>query len=244
MSRPRAVVLPHPPLLVPELTGPGAVAAEELRSACGAAVRSMIASEPPLVLLMGSGQVTRRHPGQAWGTLAGYGVPIEAPQEHTHVCGPGLPLSLTVGRWVLESSGYRGPLLMQEISVDEPTDRCARLGADLAAELADRSPGGVWLVLGDLSTKRTERAPGSFDPRAAAFDQQVELALSRGDPQAVLDLDCGLAVELGAAGRSVLQVLAAGWSAAAGAGAAGRAQAMIDYAGAPYGVGYVVARWN
>jgi hypothetical protein len=242
MSRPGAVVLPHPPLLVPQMTGPGAVAAEALREACTAAVRSVIESAPSLVLLVGPGRVTRRHPDDAWGTLAGYGVPVEAPRTpraDTRV--PELPLSLTLGRWLLDEAGHHGRLLLQEVSADEPAARCARLGAQLATELADRYPDAVWLVLSDLSTKRTDRAPGAFDPRAQAFDERIERALRQADPRQILELDPGIAAELGASGRSALQVFAGGWAARA---VAGRVTAAVDYSGAPYGVGYVVARWG
>jgi hypothetical protein len=240
VTRPSAVVLPHPPLLVPDLTGPGAAAAEALRSACTAALESMIDARPSLVLVVGAGMVTRRHPDHAWGTLAGYGVRIDAPREHSLTCAPSLPLSLTLGRWLLDRSGHCGALLLQEVSSDESPARCAELGEQLTDELADRAAGGVWLVLGDLSTKRTERAPGSFDPRAEAFDTAVEQAVGSGNPRRVLELDPGLAAELGATGRSVLQVLAGGWRAR---GDAAGGPVRIDYAGAPYGVGYLVARW-
>jgi hypothetical protein len=241
VNRPGAVVLPHPVLLVPQLTGPGPVAASALRAACAAAVRSLLDPQPSVVLMVGAGRVTLRHPDDAWGTLAGYGAAVSAPLPRP---GAGdtpaeLPLSLTVGRWLLDTVGYPGPVLMQQVALDEPADGCARLGADLAAELAHSHGDGVWLVLGDLSTMRTDRAPGAFDLRAESFDAQVERALAAGDPRQVLELDAALAAQLGVAGLSALKVLAGGW-----ASRSGRAEATIDYADAPYGVGYVVARWT
>jgi hypothetical protein len=97
------------------------------------------------------------------------------------------------------------------------------------------------MVLGDGTTRRTERAPGAFDPRAEPLDGAVEAALAAGDPDRLLDLDPAMAAALGVGGRVAWQVLAGAWKVLA----AGRsAQGRVDYAGAPFGVGYVVARWS
>ncbi len=90
--------------------------------------------------------------------------------------------------------------------------------------------------MGDLSARRAEEGgPGTYDERAAGFDAQVERALASGDPAALGALDVALGDELMVAGRAALQVLS---------GVPAPDTAEVTYAAAPYGVGYVVARWT
>jgi hypothetical protein len=237
----RAVVVPHPPLLLPELTGSGASAAEPLRAACAAAVRDLLDPAPAVVLLVGGGRATRVHLPGSWGTTGGLGVTVTAPVANAaRSVGPvpSLPLSLTVGCRLLDLAGHRGRLVLQEVDIQTGPQACARLGRELAAT----HPDAPWLVLGDGTVKRGERAPGAFDPRSEPFDDAVEVALRSGLPARLLSLDPVLAADLGAAGRAAWQVLAGGWDDAA----AGQppVPARVSYVGAPFGVGYIVARWG
>jgi len=93
------------------------------------------------------------------------------------------------------------------------------------------------LVVGDGTAKRTEKAPGHFDPRAEAFDLAVESALAAGDPAALLALDEALAEDLLVGGL-------AAWRAVARALQGSRWDGRVLLAQAPYGVGYVVASWT
>jgi hypothetical protein len=90
------------------------------------------------------------------------------------------------------------------------------------------------LVVADGSAKRTLKAPGGFDPRAAAFDAGVVAALGAADSAALAALDDELADELWVAGT-------AAWSAVAALPGDWRAEVL--YADAPHGVGYAVATW-
>ena len=47
----------------------------------------------------------------------------------------------------------------------------------------------VGVVVADGTAKRTEKAPGHFDPRAESFDDSVDAALRNGDPDGLLALD-------------------------------------------------------
>ena len=127
-----------------------------------------------------------------------------------------LPLSLSVGVTLL--------------------DRAARLHGVRDGGLPDLAPGTGLLVVADGTAKRTEKAPGHFDPRAQGFDDAVESALAAGDPAALLALDPVLADELLVAGLPA-------WRAAARA-AKGEWAGRVHLAEAPYGVGYVVASWT
>ena len=236
-----AAVLPHPPLLVPALTAGGAPLVAPLLAACGSVVAGLLGHAPGTVVLIGSGEHTAVRPAQAAVALAGFGAAVPEAASAPEVVGPGeavLPLSLAIGRWLLDRAGWTGDVLLQEIAADTPAADCERLGRALAAETG---PDTVWVALGDGSNRRGPRSPGHDDPRAEGFDASVTAAFARADPAALLGLDADLAAELGAAGRAVWQVLAA---AVAGDPGWARIDAAVHYDDAPFGVQYLVADWR
>ncbi len=90
------------------------------------------------------------------------------------------------------------------------------------------------LVLANGSARRTEKAPGHLDDRAAAFDDALGVALAAGDTDALAALDRTLATELWASGTDGLRAL----------GGLVVEEAVVDYADDPYGVAYWVVRWT
>jgi hypothetical protein len=225
-----AAVCPHPPLLVP---GVGAGASGELdglRVACDAAVLDLLAAEPTLVVVVGGAPVVGPFGDDAWGSLAGFGVRVpvgSGPGE------PTLPLSLTLGRWLVKrADGGARPLLFG-VEPDAGTARCLALGEALAGR-ADRV---ALLVMGDGSARRSVKGPGGLDPAAEPFDAGVADALAAGDPDALASLDPADAADLLAAGRAPWQVLAGAARGAAWQGA-------VTWTGSPYGVTYLVATWT
>jgi aromatic ring-opening dioxygenase LigB subunit len=217
-----AAVCPHPPLLVPEVACGAAPELDSLRAACAEAVRRLAAASD-VVVVVGSGPATRDFGPDASGSLRPYGADV------TIGGGPAvLPLSLTIGRWLLGAppAGHRA------VAQDAPAESCARLGAEIAA-LAGRV--GL-LVMGDGSACRTERSPGYLDERAVGFDAEVARALAEADTDALAALDPAVAADLVAAGRAPWQVLA-------GAARDGRFGGELLAGEAPYGVGYFVASW-
>ena len=135
-----------------------------------------------------------------------------------------------MGAYLLDQAAYRGPRVIWTVSQDEPPAGCRKLGAELAAA-GQRT---ALLVLGDGSARRGPKAPGAFDPRAAAFDAEVERAVRAADLDALLAVDPALARDLMATGRPAWQVLA-------GALAGTAPAAQVRYAGDPFGVLYLVA---
>ncbi|MFC6286066.1 hypothetical protein ACFP3Q_02560 [Nocardioides sp. GCM10027113] len=97
----------------------------------------------------------------------------------------------------------------------------------------------AYLVVGNGSACRTEKAPGHLDERAAGFDTSLGEALASADSAALADLDHDLAEELwastGAFGR-LAELLAAGPE--------GAVSTTVDYADDPFGVQYWVVRWT
>jgi hypothetical protein len=224
---------PHPPALVPELIAGAAGELAPLRAACADAI-GRLAGEGQRLLVLGSGAPARAHSPKARGTLAGYGRPIEvslgAPGGDE---GPELPLSLTVGAW----------LIGQVLGPDTGAVGFS-VGADPArtqpvAELFDLvvAEDVALLVMADGSARRRRSAPGHLDPRAEAFDTDVLTALRCGEPDALAALDPGLGDVLLAAG-------VAAWRAAGRLLAGAAFDAEVLYADDPYGVGYFVALWS
>ncbi|MBA3742735.1 hypothetical protein [Sporichthya sp.] len=219
-----AVVCPQPPLLIPEIAAGAAAELDELRAACDAALKAGLAAGPERVVLVGPGRYTHPWPADAADGLADLGMPKPAGD---------LPLSLTVGRWLLERAGWDGPRSLHSIAAAAAADECAALGAQLAG-----GPPALLLVTGDASARRTVGAPGHLDQRAEAFDADVAAALAKADVGALLELDAALAADLLAAGRPAWQVLAGAVHAAGGFWAG-----TLHHDAAPYGVGYLVASW-
>jgi hypothetical protein len=236
-----AAVCPHPPLLVPEIAAGAAAEGEELRRACLTVVRRLYDASVEQLVVVGNGPIAGTARPDERGSFAGYGIPLEvglAPDP----AGPGpdrrpatLPLSVTVGVWLLREAGYAGAIRARVVTDRATPAECAALGERIAGFPARTA----LLVMGDGSARRDARSPGQADPRAVPFDDAVAAALAGPDPAALAGLDPGLATELQAAGRAPWQVLAG-----AVAGAAEPWRAELAYSGAPYGVGYVVAAWR
>lgn len=223
---------PHPPALVPEIASGAAGDLDPLRTACDQAVTTLVQAEPELVLVLGGGARAVRWSDGDGGSLAGYGrdltVPLGGP---VRVGRDRMPLSVTIGAWLLARSGYSGERL--GFSVPPATDDDLAGWADQIEPLADRL--GL-LVMGDGSARRSERAPGYLDRRAVPFDDRVAVALGTGNPAALRRIDPDLGEALLAAGTHPWRL--AGW-----VGGDDRFDARLLYDDAPYGVGYLAACW-
>jgi hypothetical protein len=223
------VVLPQPPLLVPELATGAAAETAELRAACRTAAARLAAVTPEWVAVGADPGGRRTVDPDTRGTFAGFGVDLVVGLDpaSTAPIDPDLPLPLLIAAWAAAGGArIRGEL----VPPDLPPAGCAALGATLAG-----SPG--LLVVGDGAATHTEKAPGHLDERAGPFDDAVARALADADPAALAALDPALAEALWVAGRAPWQVLA---GAAAGASWTGE----LLHSSAPFGVGYHVAVWT
>jgi hypothetical protein len=230
-----AAVCPHPPLLIPEATGVPGLADPELdrlRTACHHAVDALLAERPDLIAVVGGDPKTSQmaeYPPQSPGRLHDFGVPFTVGEDGPS---PALPLSLTIGKWLLAyhempSAAWWG------IASDAPLAECLQLGEKLAL----RAPRVALLAMGDGPARRARAAPHAADPEADRYDDQVADALAAADPAALAVLDPGADRPLEIAGRAAWQVLA---------GAAGRDafDAELRYCSAPFEVSYIVASWR
>jgi hypothetical protein len=119
-----------------------------------------------------------------------------------------------------------------EVLGDAQGKRVGEALLDAAGVSAGSTGGGsAYLVVGNGSARRTEKAPGHLDPRAAAFDEALGTALRAGR----FEVDVVLAGELLASVEGIVAV---------GKLVEDAGQATVDYDDDPYGVQYWVMRWT
>ncbi len=230
-----AAVCPHPPVLVPEVAVGAAAELAGLRGACDDAVRTLLAASPDQIVVVGNGPRTEELPGDVGGDLRRYGVDVRAGGDSSV-----LPLSLTIGAWLLDRSGTTTTRRYVSVSPEEPPDRIAAIGAEAVA--GERRV--ALLVMADGSARRTETSPGPYHPEAQAFDTRVTEALTTLDTETLLAIDEETCRTLWAAGRRGWQALAGAVAADPATAAALRGAAHVSYDEAPYGVGYVVITYH
>jgi hypothetical protein len=260
-----AALLPHPPLLVPELAGAAAAELDPLRAACRHALSAVLAATRRAVVV-GDGPVWGVPEPSAPGSFRPYGADLEVtlpPLADLDLPGlpppdglPGLPLSLAVAAHLLAAlDPPPSPLSAATVPPSLGPGAAAAIGRALVDAVATgpgtaprsgdprrptrgaAAPGDPvgLVVMGDLSARRSERAPGALHPGAAGFDASVAEALRTGKPERLLDLDPAEAADLLVAGRVPLQVLAGALQDRPDA------RGQVLYEDAPYGVGYLVA---
>ena len=218
-----AALCPSPPLLHPDLTGRDAVV-PELRAACARAAGWLLRDAPGVIVVVGPAATTGEWDGAGRLDPAAFAPAVARTGPRS------LPLSLGLGALLLDQGGYHGRRRLLAVGQDESASACAAIGAELAA--ADDQM--ALLVMGDGSARRSLKAPGYLDPRAAAFDAEVESAVRAGELDGLLRLDQALARDLMATGRPAWQVLAGAMRDLA-------PQTEVLYRGDPFGVAYLVA---
>jgi hypothetical protein len=234
-------VCPHPPLLIPAALGSAAGdPPPELRTVTEAAERAvqrLVAARPDLLVVVGAGPVDREYGAGAAGGLRDYGVDVTVGSGE-----PVLPLSLTVGRWLLEQAGALGPagepeggpaVLFRAVAQRASPGDCLTLGV----VLAERAPRVALLAMGDGCARPAREAPGVPDPAAQEYDEEIAEALAAADARWLARLDPARDAELVVAGRVAWQVLA-------GAAGGRRLDGRLLCLSAPYGVTYLVASWE
>jgi hypothetical protein len=232
-----AAVCPHPPLLLPEVAQQAAPDLDELRAACSTAVRQLLEAGPDAVVVVGDGPALARYDESDGGTMRGFGVDVRAGGTGSTA----LPLSLTVGAWLLDRAGWTGPRRYFAAPRETAAQECVEMGAKVAG--ADLRVGV--LAMGDGSAKRSARAPGYLDELAEPFDREVASALAEPDLRRLADgLPPIACAELWVQGRAAWQFLAGAASQASEAQQGAGIAARLHYDAAPYGVGYFVATWT
>jgi hypothetical protein len=231
-----AAFVPSTPMLVPAVASGAADELADVRVASLAALRRVLAAGAERVVVLGAGREIRTH-FSGTGSLRGLGVDLDVPLDPANPGGGApLPLALTIGAWLLAQAGWPGDRTALEL---DPGAGTATI-ASVATALANETTRSVLLVVADGSAARSEKAPASLHPDAAAFDADVAAALASGHPHLLAEVDRDRAAAVSAQGWPA-------WHAAAVALAVGQdapydAEVLADVA--PYGVGYLVAAWT
>ncbi|MEO7071015.1 MAG: hypothetical protein ABI131_11050 [Nostocoides sp.] len=130
----------------------------------------------------------------------------------------GEPLGVRVGRHLLDLAGWEGPV-----------------HADTSHYW---TAGTLYVVVGDGSARRSEKAPGHLDERSLALDAIIVAALESADTATLLGLDPSLCDELMVAGAPALR------QAAHGLCDRPDLTGELLWEGDPWGVQYWIARWT
>ncbi len=226
-----AAVCPHPPLLFRELDG-AQDAVRALREECLRTVRDVVARADRVVLVGGA------ETGRSWDEALVPQVRDYGGRGPRPVTRSAAPLSLRVGRRLLDEVGWTGPVEPVSVAWDA-TEAEVR---EVAVDLAGRPERLGVVTLGDGSARRGPTAPGFIDDRAFLFDDELAAALAGGNARALLELDARLAQELMVLGRAAFAVLGA--LALAQLGESEGPDSELRYRGDPFGVSYFVARWS
>lgn len=263
-----AACCPQPPLLVPELAVASDPELDALRDACEAALDTLFAARPDLVLLIGGGDlVAHGRPDVRSGRVGEAGEASESIAVGVTEVAPGargsfadfgvdVPVGLAPhGRGAAPAVGPDDYLPLSLLAAGwllraRPVPPARRaVVVDLRAapaacraagrRLADAADRVALLVMGDGATHDGLGRAADRPQRAEDFDARVAAALAAADHAALAALDPAEAEELAAVGRAPWQVLA---GAAEAAGTTGW-QTASHYVGRPCGVGYVVASW-
>jgi len=214
--------MPSPPVLVPELAGAAAEAAE-LRTAVLAAARSL----PPRWVAVGAAGDAVYGPDSV-GTFAGFGADVAVRLSPDAGQPADLPLCALVAGWV---RGQIEPDATVVVHTHADPGVAFAAGRRLRDEIdAAPEPTGV-LIVADGATTLTAAAPGGHHPADVDVQCALDDALAGGDVTALTGLPDQIV------GR-------AGFAALAGLAGSPPRSATQLYRDAPYGVGYFVGVWQ
>jgi hypothetical protein len=243
-----AVLIPSPPVLVPEMCGgtpasDPAAGVPALRDAVLAAGRRL-AAESARWTIVGVDGADHRLGAEAVGTFRGFGADVrvalsEAALDGAAPADPNLPLAALIGGWLRGRVAPEARARAWTVAAGAAAEACRRRGRALRDEAAaDDRPHGV-LVIADGAATLSTGAPGYLDERAAGVQEGIDAALAAGDRAALAALDAALCADLEVSGRAAYQVLA-------GLFDADDRDPAVDtrYCAAPFGVGYQVSVWR
>lgn len=248
-------LLPHPPIVVPEVGQERTAACAATLAACREFARRLVAARPARLFLVSPHSPRRR--GPAFGLWQGASLAGDLADFHAPAARVSLPNDLelaaalrqtsatwdiplqpldhgaVVPLWFLQEAGWSGPTCIASLAYPGAADPGA-FGTAAGAALA-RLPGAAAVVAsGDMSHRCLPGAPAGFHPRAAVFDQAVVERAAAGRLAALADLDPELR-ELAAEDVIDSSLVAAG---AIGFHAHGAEVLSYEH---PFGVGYLVA---
>ncbi len=136
----------------------------------------------------------------------------------------------------MQRAGWNGRTMVIGLPSVCPDDACLKLGRALARLQQKRHDRVALICSGDMSHRLIPGAPAGYHPRAAQFDEAVQLVLEHGDLKEAAQIDPELRA---LAGEDVIDSLLV----AAGACVQAQGVRPLSYEG-PFGVGYLIAILN
>jgi MEMO1 family protein len=254
-----AVLMPHAPVLVPDLAGERLVDVATTVAAMRNLSRRVMKHQPVALVLVSPHSPRRRRAFGVWtaerheGSLARFHaveLAVDLPNDRTMLaelmtasdeCGADLWFiddgeldhGAVVPLWFLQEAGWSGPTTILSLN-DAANGGLEKLGRTIA-KAATRRGGVVALIAsGDMSHRLQPGAPCGYHPDAKCFDEEFIRQLDAGDAPGLLDFDRGLR---GLAGEDVVDSTVV---ALAAVGNDMRGHQVLSYEG-PFGVGYGVA---
>ena len=255
-----AVLMPHPPIVVPAVGGRRTDAVARTVESMREAARRVVAHAPSSVLLISPHSPRRRGSFGLWdashlrGSFAPFGAPAAlvtlpgdpafASQIARHAAHRGVSVwfqpeseeldhGATVPLWFLIEAGWRGPTLVAGLTWPEGKDS-APFGNAIAAAIEESGQPVAIVASGDMSHRLKPGAPAGYHPNAAAFDDEFIAVLRSGDYGRLAGLDPALR---DAAAEDVVESTRV---ALESAGSSNVGHRVLSYEG-PFGVGYGVA---
>lgn len=222
-----AIIVPHPPLLLPSVGGGQEARVQATIDAYHAAARR-VATWDPEVLVIASPHIVMYAdhfhipPGQgASGSMAAFGAPqtqievkydTELRQALIHQAeasgldagtlgerDPNLDHGTFLPLWFLQGAQIDRPILRIGLSGCSPLQHY-RLGRCVAQAVEKLGQRAVFIASGDLSHKLRHDGPYGYAPEGPVFDEQVTAAMGAGDFLRFLTMDpllCDRAAECG-----------------------------------------------
>ena len=254
-----AVLMPHAPVLVPDLAGERLAEVAKTVSAMRKLARRVMAHHPAALVLVSPHSPRRKRAFGVWtperheGSLARFNAPelaVELPNDRAMIaelmtasdeCGVSLWFieeaeldhGAVVPLWFMQAAGWNGPTTIVSLN-DAEYGSLEKLGRTIA-KAASHHGGVVALIAsGDMSHRLKPGAPCGYHPDARCFDEEFIRMVDEGNAPGLLDFERGLR---GLAGEDVVDSTLVALAAVENDM---RGHQVLGYEG-PFGVGYGVA---
>ena len=264
MPIPGAIIVPHPPIILPTVGRGEEKAVQSTIDAYHAAARQ-VADWSPEVLIVTSphtvmyGDYFHISPGKAAaGDMSAFRAPetrlsvdydidlrneiirqaeaADLPAGTLGAKDPSLDHGTFLPLYFLQEAGVRCPILRIGLSGLSPLEHY-RLGECIAKAVNTLNRRAVFIASGDLSHKLKPDGPYGFVPEGPIFDKRVTEAMDAGDFLQFLTMDAGLCDRAAECGLRSFQIMAGALD-----GLAVRPR-LLSYEGT-FGVGYGVATFT
>lgn len=259
-----AIIVPHPPLLLPSVGGGQEARVQATIDAYHAAARRVAAWDPEVLVIASPHIVMYADhfhipPGPgASGSMAAFGAPqtqievkydIELRQALIHQAeasgldagtlgerDPNLDHGTFLPLWFLQGAQIDRPILRIGLSGCSPLQHY-RLGRCVAQAVEKLGRRAVFIASGDLSHKLRHDGPYGYAPEGPVFDEQVTAAMEAGDFLRFLTMDPLLCDRAAECGLRSFQIMAGALD------SLGVEPELLSYEGVT-GVGYGVATFT